>query len=149
MIADTLQNRRLYEAVHPAFARAFDFLEKAVAEELPVGRYELDGDAVYAISNPLGLGLAISDGIVSDPSRPLDRYALPCIMNTASISQGSSGGALLNAYGQVIAITSGAYLYGNNMYLSVPLVPALNSDLMPLDYTLAQFFMDLPFLDMD
>lgn len=49
MIADTLQNRRLYEAVHPAFARAFDFLEKAMAEELPVGRYELDGDAVYAM----------------------------------------------------------------------------------------------------
>lgn len=38
-------------------------------------------------------------------------------MNTADISQGSSGGALLNEKGQVIAVTSGAYAYGNNMYL--------------------------------
>ena len=70
-------------------------------------------------------------------------------MNTAPISQGSSGGALLNAYGQVIAITSGAYVYGNEMYLAVPLVPAMDSDMIHMDCSLAAYYMDLPFLDLE
>lgn len=87
------------------------------------------GDTVYTISNPLGLGLTISSGIISDVSRQLDSYTEPCIMSTADISQGSSGGALLNAYGQVIGVTSGAYVFGNNMYLAVAIDPAINADL--------------------
>ena len=107
------------------------------------------GDAAYAIGCPLGLGLAISDGIISDASRPVDRYQLPCILSTGSISQGSSGGALLNAYGEVIGITSGAYVYGNEMYLAVPLVPALETDLVYIETSLQVFFNDMPFLDLD
>ncbi len=57
--------------------------------------------------------------------RIVARYDLPCIMDTADISQGSSGGALLNAFGQVVGVTSGAYAYGNNMYLAVPIDPIL------------------------
>ena len=87
------------------------------------------GDTVYTISNPLGMGLAVSTGVISATDREVERYALPCIMNTADISKGSSGGALLNEYGQAIAVTSGAYLYGNNMYLAVPIDPVLTADL--------------------
>mgnify|MGYP000837574321 CR=1 FL=1 len=76
------------------------------------------GDTVYAIGNPLGLGLAVSSGIVSATQRDVERYALPCVMSTADISEGSSGGALLNVYGQAVAVTSGAYVYGNSMYLA-------------------------------
>lgn len=107
------------------------------------------GDAACAIGCPLGAGLAISDGIISDPSRPVEGYALPCILGTASISQGSSGGALLNVYGEVIGITSGAYIYGNEMYLAVPLVPALETDLVYIHTSLQVFFNDMPFLDLD
>lgn len=96
------------------------------------------GDAVYTLGNPLGLGLAVSSGIISDPDRPVDRYSLPCVMNTADISQGSSGGALLNVYGDVIAVTSGAYTYGNNMYLAVPVDPVLTADLTVSGLTLAE-----------
>ena len=96
------------------------------------------GDVIYTLGNPLGLGLAVSSGIISDPARPVDRYALPCVMNTADISQGSSGGALLNLYGQVIAVTSGAYTYGNNMYLAVPVDPVLTADLTLPGKTLAE-----------
>lgn len=96
------------------------------------------GDQVYTISNPLGLGLAISSGIVSSVTRDVDRYALPCIMSTADISQGSSGGALLNVYGQVVGVTSGAFVYGNNMYLAVPIDPVLTADLTGQGQTLAQ-----------
>ncbi len=87
------------------------------------------GDPVYTLGNPLALGLAVSSGIVSDPFRAVDRYTLPCVMNTADISEGSSGGALLNAYGNVIAVTSGAFAYGNNMYLAVPVDPIMKMDL--------------------
>lgn len=49
MIIDNLKNSALYTSVHPGFAEAFAFLEKAVAEDLPVGRYEIDGDRVFAM----------------------------------------------------------------------------------------------------
>lgn len=96
------------------------------------------GDAVCAIGNPLGLGLAISSGIISATAHELDRYTLPCVVNSADISQGSSGGALLNVYGQVIAVTSGAYTYGNNMYLAVPADPVLTADLTGSGWTLSE-----------
>ncbi len=96
------------------------------------------GDTVYAIGNPLGLGLAISSGIIAATAHELDRYALPCVVNSADISQGSSGGALLNVYGQVIAVTSGAYTYGNNMYLAVPADPAMKADLTGTGWTLKE-----------
>lgn len=67
--------------------------------------------------------------MVSDPSRGVDRYTLPCILNTADTSEGSSGGALFNEYGQVIGITSGAYRDGNGMYLAVPIDAVLTADL--------------------
>ncbi len=86
----------------------------------PQARRYPGGDTVYTMGNPLGMGLAVSSGIVSAVERPVTGYSLPCIMNTADISHGSSGGALLNAYGQVLAVTTGAFTYGNNMYLAVP-----------------------------
>jgi len=96
------------------------------------------GDIVYTLGNPLGLGLAVSSGIISDPARVLDDYALPCVMNTADISKGSSGGALLNIYGQVVAVTAGAYVLGNSMYLAVPIDPIFTADLTVEGITLAQ-----------
>ena len=111
---------------------AFSFLEVVGTDDVRLG------DTVYTLGNPLGLGLAVSSGLISGMGRIVERYALPCIMNTADISQGSSGGALLNVYGQVVAVTSGAYLYGNNMYLAVPADPILTADLTGSGKTLAQ-----------
>lgn len=48
MIFDSLNNRSAYESLHPRFADAFDFLERAAREDLPTGRYEIDGDALFA-----------------------------------------------------------------------------------------------------
>ena len=110
---------------------AFAYLDLAGTDDIR------HGDTVYTLGNPLGLGLAVSSGIISDIARDVDRYQLPCVMSTASISQGSSGGALLNVYGQVIAVTSGAYTYGNNMYLAVPVDPVLAADLSATGRTLA------------
>ena len=62
MIIDNMKNCGLYTAVNPGFAKAFAFLEKAASEDLPVGRYEIDGDRVYAMvqqyeSKPFDAGL--------------------------------------------------------------------------------------------
>ena len=102
---------------------AFSCMELAGADDIRTG------DTVYAISNPLGLGLAVSSGIISDTASNADSYALPCIVSSADISQGSSGGALMNAYGHVIGVTSGAYTYGNSMFLAVPVDTVMALDL--------------------
>lgn len=111
---------------------AFACLELAGTDEIR------NGDVVHAISNPLGLGLAISSGIISSTAHDVEGYQLPCVVNSADISQGSSGGALLNEYGKVIAVTSGAYTYGNNMYLAVPVNPVMDADLTAAGKTLAE-----------
>ena len=96
------------------------------------------GDTVYALGNPLGLGLAMSRGIVSATAHKADLSTLPCIVSDATISRGSSGGALLNEYGRAVAVTTGAYVYGNNMYLCVPLDPVLEADLTGEGMTLQE-----------
>lgn len=111
---------------------AFAALELAGTQELRVG------DVAYTISNPLGLGLAVSSGVISDAARTVDRYTLPCVMSTADISQGSSGGVLLNVYGQAVAVTAGAYTYGNSMYLAVPVDPVMTADLTGPGKTMAE-----------
>ena len=90
------------EALKGADTTAF-----AVLDIAPSGTGDLRaGDTVYAIGNPLGLGLAVSSGIVSATQRDVERYALPCVMSTADISEGSSGGALLNMDGELVGINS-------------------------------------------
>ena len=113
-----------------AAASAFSCLEMVgVADLRP-------GDEVYAIGNPLGLGLSVSAGVVSAVGREVESYGLPCVLSTADISRGSSGGALLNVYGQVVAVTTGAFTYGNSMYLGVPVDPAMSADLTAHSWTL-------------
>ncbi len=48
MIIDSLKNCEKYISCHKGFDKAFDFLKKAAEENLPVGRYEIDGDRVFA-----------------------------------------------------------------------------------------------------
>lgn len=111
---------------------AFKYLEMAGAGDVR------PGDRVYALGNPLGGGLAVSEGVVSATEREVPGYARPCVMNTADISKGSSGGALMNVYGQVIAVTTGAYAQGNSMYLGVPVDPVMEADLTRNSWTLEE-----------
>lgn len=79
------------------------------------------GATVYAIGSPEGLSNSISSGIISNPNRYI--YSdYDVIQITTAISPGSSGGALLNKYGQVIGITSGNLdVSGNDLYYAVPI----------------------------
>lgn len=48
MILDTLDQTKRYESISPGFVRAFEFLRKFDGN-LKNGRYEIDGDNVYAM----------------------------------------------------------------------------------------------------
>lgn len=77
------------------------------------------GDTIYAIGSPLGLKNTVSNGIISAIRAEGSRTD---IQITAPISSGSSGGVLLNAYGEVIGITYASYLDGQNLNLAIPSV---------------------------
>ena len=49
MILDVLENANRYLPLNHGFAKAFEFLMRSDLQELSVGRYEIDGDRVYAM----------------------------------------------------------------------------------------------------
>jgi len=49
MILDILENARHYVALNKGFAKAFDFLLRPDLKKLPVGKYKIDGERIYAI----------------------------------------------------------------------------------------------------
>jgi serine protease DegS len=66
------------------------------------------GDIVLAIGNPYNFGQTVTQGIVSATSRKRRgiSYFDDFIQTDADINQGNSGGALVNAKGQLIGINS-------------------------------------------
>lgn len=81
------------------------------------GKKELvRGQKVVAIGSPLGLFNSVSDGIISG-FRKVD--SVDMIQFTAPISHGSSGGALLNMFGEVIGISTAGFDDGQNLNLAV------------------------------
>lgn len=74
------------------------------------------GQKVIAIGSPLGLFNTVSDGIISG-FRVID--VTDMIQFTAPISPGSSGGALLNTYGEIIGMCTGGAKEGQNINLAV------------------------------
>ena len=77
------------------------------------------GAAVYAIGSPLGLQNTISEGLISNPLRVIG--GVNYIQISAAISNGSSGGALFNKFGEVIGITSAGFDEGQNLNLVIPM----------------------------
>ena len=49
MIVDSIANKDLYASHHPNVRKALEFLASKSAQELELGRHEIDGDAVYAL----------------------------------------------------------------------------------------------------
>lgn len=74
------------------------------------------GQRVVAIGSPLGLFNSVSDGIISG-FRVIDDVDM--IQFTAPTSHGSSGGAVLNMYGQVIGISTAGIDSGQNLNLAM------------------------------
>lgn len=92
-------------AVLKVEAKDLPFLPIADSEQLEVG------DIVFAIGNPMGVGLTITQGIVSATGR--DNLSIlgesgyeSFIQTDAPINPGNSGGALVDAYGRLIGINT-------------------------------------------
>ncbi len=75
------------------------------------------GDDVYAVGNPEGLEGTFSQGIVSS-IRKTDKFNL--LQITASISEGSSGGAVLNDKAEVVGVAVGAIESGQSLNFAIP-----------------------------
>lgn len=76
------------------------------------------GEPVVAIGNPEGFEGTVSEGIVSGIRRWPGggrRYQI-----TAPISAGSSGGPVLNSFGEVIGIATATWKEGQNLNFAVP-----------------------------
>lgn len=89
------------------------------AQPLTLGDSDLveQGDKIYAVSYPLGIANTLTDGIVS--SKYVDELNVELLQITAPISEGSSGGALLNETGQVVGVVCSYYVDGQNMNIAI------------------------------
>ena len=75
------------------------------------------GDEVFAVGNPKGLEGTFSQGIISS-IRKSEKINL--LQITASISEGSSGGAILNNKGEVVGVAVGAIESGQSLNFAIP-----------------------------
>ena len=75
------------------------------------------GTGIFAIGNPAGLERSISTGVISGVRELKGRQLLQI---TAPISPGSSGGPILNARGEVVAVAVGMLEKGQNLNFAVP-----------------------------
>ncbi len=68
------------------------------------------GDVVLAIGNPFGIGKTVTMGIVSGTQRQLRLSNYEDFIQTdAAINSGNSGGALVNALGELVGINTAIY----------------------------------------
>ncbi len=77
------------------------------------------GNKVSTISSPLGILNAASEGVISGFEKP-NQDVGDVIQFTAPISDGSSGGALLNEQGELIGIIMAIKVGGQNLNYAIP-----------------------------
>ena len=76
------------------------------------------GEKVYAVGSALGtLTGSFTEGTVSSTSRTVGM--IDCIQMDAAISEGNSGGPLVNSYGDVVGINTFSYADGENLNLAI------------------------------
>ncbi|HKN00083.1 MAG TPA: trypsin-like peptidase domain-containing protein [Candidatus Binataceae bacterium] len=89
------------------------------------------GDQVVVVGSPMGLDETVTEGIVSAvPEQRAGQSDLePATLQiTAAISEGSSGGPVLNARGEVVGVATAFMREGENLNFAVPLERILTLD---------------------
>jgi hypothetical protein len=77
------------------------------------------GELIVALGNPMGFEQSVSSGIVSAVRT---NRQMKVIQITAPLSPGSSGGPLLNEYGEVVGITTlASFFMAQNLNFAVPI----------------------------
>lgn len=80
------------------------------------------GDVVLAIGNPYGIGQTVTLGIISAKGRnqlSLSRYE-DFIQTDAAINSGNSGGALVNARGELVGINTAQFGQAQGISFAIP-----------------------------
>lgn len=77
------------------------------------------GQRVCTIGSPQGLEASISDGLVS--SIRMDSIGMKVFQISVPLSQGSSGGPLIDLNGDVVGITTAGMNSGENLNFAVPI----------------------------
>ena len=80
------------------------------------------GDIVLAIGNPFGQGQTVTQGIVSATGRNIMQLSgyLNFLQTDAAINEGNSGGALIDAYGNLIGINTASTLAAEGISFTIP-----------------------------
>lgn len=85
------------------------------------------GETVYSLGNPKGYKKTFAAGLLSNIRKENDKWNL---QYSASISGGSSGGALLNNRGELIGITASYVESGQNLNFAIPVNDLINTELI-------------------
>ncbi len=95
--------------------------------QLPAARFAADdalqvGDVVLAIGNPFGIGQRVTMGIVSATGNTrLNLLTYDDFIQTdAAINDGNSGGALVNADGELVGINTAVFRFGEGIGFAIP-----------------------------
>lgn len=95
--------------------------------QLPSARFAADdalqvGDVVLAIGNPFGIGQRVTMGIVSATGNTrLNLLTYDDFIQTdAAINDGNSGGALVNADGELVGINTAVFRFGEGIGFAIP-----------------------------
>lgn len=85
---------------------------------LPVcGASVATGAQVYALGSSRGMTSTFTSGIITTAEREMDGVVY--VQHNAAISEGNSGGPLINAYGEVIAVNTMFFKNAQNLNFSV------------------------------
>lgn len=103
------------------------------------------GENVYALGSSLGLTSSLSNGIISATDRIVDGQIF--IQTTAPISQGNSGGPLVDAKGDVIGVVCASLSEGQNLNIAIP-ISELSTISVAKNTTLEELF-PLPKVDVE
>ena len=80
------------------------------------------GSFVEAIGNPRGLENSVTTGTISNLNVDVneDLSTIRCLQTDAAVNHGSSGGALLNEYGELVGINVMIYENSENIGFAIP-----------------------------
>jgi S1-C subfamily serine protease len=96
------------------------------------------GAKTIAIGSPMGLEGTVSSGIISQ-IRPTNNLSV--IQTTTPITYGSSGGPLLNMYGEVIGINTSIYEGNGSIGFAIPIhqIQILRYDELPIQLSMHDY----------
>jgi len=117
--SDRSQVRARPGVTHPAVDLAV-LTSKLTGEGIPLGEFDRveGGESVFVVGNPEGLEATFSKGIVSAVR---SREEASVLQITAPVSEGSSGGPVLNEQGKVIGVVFAVRPQGQNLNFAVPI----------------------------